>query len=259
MRAGDRLGGRWRLNEELSTTNGVVRYAAIDDQSGARVDVWTLTAARADADARRAFLDVHEAMAAVHGGSGVLETGTTDDVAWVARGPFGVATVAEVDGPVTPAQVAALGAKMVPEILAAGAATRGTLLGSDIALDSDGRPQLAPTGAPLNAVVRGSSRAVAPEVVAGHAPTGASGLFGLGVTLYRLATGSLPELDAAGTPPAPPSATRPDSPAVLDEAILTLLSIDPDARATALEGLQEVAGDEVPRLEVRTRSVVGEV
>jgi len=264
MRAGDELGGRFRLEAPLPTPDGVARFRATDLQSGREVEVLSLGAARSNADDRRAFRDVHREMRGARAGSAVptIAVEHAETEAWAARPRLAEPTLADLAGPLEAEIVAAIGARLLPAVTGSGAATRGALLPTDIALDEAGRPVLAPRGAPLNQVVRGTTRAVAPEVLAGGPPDAASGLYGLGVALYRLATGREPTLGTSGAPPAPPSAVRHGIPPALDRAILALLSSDPAARAGALPLLQEVAGgrpaSELERF-VRARANLGEV
>ncbi len=264
MRAGDRLGGRWRLEATLPTTGGVLRFSAIDESSGESVEVLALDETRASDDDRKAFREVHDAMRGIDtpGAVSTLTVEHGESRAWAVRPRLGEATLAELKAPMSGSAVAAIGASLLPAILAAGGSTRGTLLPTDIALDTEGRPVLAPRGTPLNQVVRGTTRASAPEVLAGRPADAASGLFGLGVMLYRLATGRLPAVATGGAPPAPPSSTRDGVPAALDEAILLLLSPDPAVRAGALPLLQSAADGEAVvdlRGRVQPRSVLGEV
>jgi eukaryotic-like serine/threonine-protein kinase len=88
-------------------------------------------------------------------------------------------------------------------------------------------------------VPMGTSPYIAPEQVLGVRNEPRSDLFALGVTLYQLATGTLPFGAPSSTPgmrrrlhdePAPPRQVNPAVPRWLQEIILRCLEVDPDRR-----------------------------
>lgn len=262
MQVGDQLGGRWRVLATAPSRDAVERWRAVDEHTAEPVELLVLRASRADAGARRAFVAAHESLI------GAIEPGVVptlqihregDDVVAV-RVPTEDASLADLRGPIDVGVVASVGAELIPAVIAAGPATRGALLASDVGLNAQGRPVLAPHAAPLTRVVRGTTRAVAPEAFEGATPDGAAGLYGLGVLLYRLATGREPLTSATGAPPPPPSVVRHGIPPAFDEAIARLLSRDPSARAAALPLLQDLAAPpEDLRSRARPRAVTGQV
>lgn len=265
MQTGDRLADRWELGERVATTDGTERWRALDERTGEAVELLVLGPARSSASERRSFHDVHRSLESRPETASTVATLAVhhdETRAYVVRTPLADATLADVRAPLDAAVVAAIGVRMLPAVSESGAATRGALLPSDIGLDEAGQPVLAPRGAPMNQVVRGTTKAVAPEVYTGRAPDGAAGLYGLGTLLYRLSTGREPPIVVGGAPPAPPSAVRHGIDPAFDEAVSRLLDANPARRASALPLLTEVAGDRaIPDLreQVRPAAVVGEV
>lgn len=151
----------------------------------------------------------------------------------IVEGPTGLLVVraptrgdaSRLRGPHAAPIVAAIGARLLPPILHAGAALDGALHPHDIALDRDGAPVLAPIGLPLD--TPGTLRS--PRTATTAASPDA--LHGLGLLLVSLATGDAPDATTARTVSGP-----------LGEAIVLLLDDDPARRAAALPILRGAAG-----------------
>lgn len=248
------LGNRWRILGEAPSEGAVRRWRVVHTGTGEPAEALTLRAS-ASVDDQRAFLRAHRALRNARDPALVATREILDDLPAVVRDPLEDPTAADLRAPLPPDVVAAIGARLIPAVLAAGPATAGALLPSDVGIDARGAPVLAPRGRPLSRIDQAVSRAVAPEVAAGAPPDGASGLYGLGALLYRLATGR--DLPWAGrhptAPPAPPSTLQRNVPLALDGPILRLLSRDPADRPSALADLQALAGT-LPDLRLHLRT-----
>lgn len=157
-------------------------------------------------------------------------------------GPAAPTTLAELEGPQAPSIVAGIGMAVWAGLELSG--DRGAALtGASVLLDDEGAPDVGDRGERLGELSDDDPIYAAPEVRAGGAPSMQSDLYGLGVLLYRLATGQLPSFNPGrpGPPPAP-STLRPDLPVALDRAILLLLDADPERRTQALGDMHDVAG-----------------
>jgi hypothetical protein len=258
MEVGSRIAERWQVVAPATAEPSVARWRAVSLGTGEPVEILVLQPSAVHPPAvHQAFLDVHREVQHARDPALVRVHATTWDgpVGLTVREPLEDATLADVAGPLPPSSVAAIGARLVPAVLAAGTATGSALYPADIGIDARGHPVLAPRGRPTARVRPEDTRWVAPEAFAGAHASSAGGLYGLGVVLYRLATGRDPLPASAqggkGTPiPAGNYVTG--MPLALDQALQKLLSRDPGERAGALPLLQEVAG-EVPDLRALVR------
>jgi serine/threonine protein kinase len=90
-------------------------------------------------------------------------------------------------------------------------------------------------------VITGTPFYMSPEQVMGGRVDHRTDLYSLGVTLFELATGSVPFSDGdvayhhRHTPPPDPRSLSPDLPAAIAELILDLLEKDPENRCASSE------------------------
>ncbi len=240
MRPGALLDDRWEILAAAPCEALVGRWRAVDRATGEPVEVLALQPPTAHPRATHGrFLDVHRilqrasdpALIPVHA------VGWSDAGAWVVRAPLEDRTLADLRPPLPPAVVAALGARLLPAVLAAEGATGSALTARDLGIDAQGRAVLAPRARPADRVGADDARHVAPEALGGRPADAAGGAYGVGVFLYRLATGRFPD-----PTPARASAWASGIPVALDDALQRLLSREPAERAGALPLLQASAG-----------------
>jgi hypothetical protein len=244
VKVGDEL-GCWRVIAEAHGEKGVARWRVANISTGEPAEVLGLRTAT-DARERKRFAETHQSLLHLKLPRLVrtIELFRQKQSSYVVREPLEDATLADIKGPIEQAIVAAIGAQLLPTVLAAKHTTHGALTPEDVGLKPDGTPILAPRARPVQRVGPAVTRWVAPEAFAGQIPDGVAGLYGLGAILYTLATGSSPSIH---TPP-PPSALRPGIDKRLDEAILLLMSTNPSRRAGALPLLHDLA---VPTIDLR--------
>ena len=162
-----------------------------------------------------------------------------------------LATAIAEDGPLAPGEVAAVGAQVAAALAAAHAAgiVHRDLTPANILLGEDGTAKLTDfgisradddTAVTRTGLVAGTPAYLAPEVALGAVPTPASDVFSLGSTLYAAVEGEPPfglgpnvlgQLHAVACGEIhPPRRSGP-----LTDALLALLTTDPEARPTAAE------------------------
>jgi hypothetical protein len=243
---GDTIAGRWRLTRSLPDTGEISRFAALDLETGAEVEI---TEPRASLRLRPGSDAAFARAAALEGATDeprhpalrrrlVLPT----DQGSVAVGEPTLGSLAGVR--LSPTQALDLGAWLAPAVLEAAPWLRGHLRPDDIVLDAQGVPRLQPTGVPWSQGPFDVPHHLAPEVLLGAKALPESGLHGLGVLLYRAVTGVWPnparsvrEAVEHIVPVVPPSALRTDIPAALDAMILALIDRRPALRRELVQRL----------------------
>jgi len=261
VNSGEILGDRWRILAELPGDRSVQRWRGESLEDGSMVEIMVLREGVAN-EARHRFASVHRDLKRVREPGLVQIHAVFDDgPPTVVRAATEETSLGDIRGPLPPEVVGAIAGRLIPAVLAAGGATAGALNDLDVVLDSTGSPILAPRAVPPTRVARSLTRNVAPEAFQGRPPDGASGLYGLGAILYRLATGRSAFAGNKAGPqklPVPPSTVYPGVPEWLDGAILTLLSSEPALRAGALPDFLDNAG-EIGDLREHTAPLTGDV
>ena len=237
MKRGDRVLGRFEVRESLPARGELVRWSAVDTASGASVElhqpapaVWVRPAAE------QTFIDARADVRTDGALQAPLAWGEHDGRPLAAY----PASTSWTGSGMADEEVAALAAWLVPAVVAAGPVLGGRLSPADLAVESDGGVYLRPSG-----VARKHSLAVPDRYRApGEGTPTQDALYGLGVILFSVATGSQPfsartvqELTRQQQAPRPPSSIIPSLSAPLDALILGLLSPHPDQRTAALQGL----------------------
>ena len=98
-------------------------------------------------------------------------------------------------------------------------------------------------------VVWGSPQYFSPEQAAGHPPSPASDVYGIGVMMYEMLTGQLPFISTSSRElarmhrdvrPIPPSALNPEIPSALEQILLKVLAKEPSARYRTADQLGRI-------------------
>jgi len=151
MEVGSRIADRWQVVASATSEPSVARWRAVSLGTGEPVEILALQPPGAHPPAaNQAFLDVHREVQRARDPALVRVHAVTWDgpVGLVVREPLEDATLDDVPGPLPPSQVAAIGARLLPAVLAAGTATGSALHAADIGIDAKGHPVLAPRGRP---------------------------------------------------------------------------------------------------------------
>jgi hypothetical protein len=232
--------GPYEVSGPAPAPDGLTRRRAVDTRTGEPVELVALRTPAAESEAtRRRFANTHRSLTHARNESltTTYEVLSGEHVVAV-RSALLDETMADIAGPLPADAVAAIGHRLAPAVLSLGGAHNGALTAHDVGLDARGRPVLAPWARPPGLTDQAWA---APECFQGQHPDGNAGLYGLGATLYQLATGQAP----TGRPPARPSALNRTIPNELDKAILSLLANDPTKRQAALPILASLAASDV--------------
>jgi serine/threonine-protein kinase len=226
LTTGSLLQGRYRLVRETGGSPVSAVYLARDVEAGIDVTVKVFALPEEFRERLRreapALRDLeHDHIARLHDffESGERSILVSDHVG----GPDLAAQLAS-GGPLAAEEVAAIGRGIALALRAAhrrGILHRG-LSPKAILLAPEIRARLIDFGV---ADLEGDRDFRAPEILAGHGADGRSDLYGLGLTLYYLSVGELPQRQSRDLPPLPspdgyrPSSVRPSIPGWLDDAI----------------------------------------
>ena len=275
--------GRFQVVAEIGTGGMATVWKATDPLLARDVALKILSPeCYAAPKARRRFLDEARTAARLHhpGIVAIYDAGIDGEHAYIAMALIDGITLSDLAqrGPRPIAEIARLGAGAARALAHAHALgvihrdvtgrnimstqdQRVCVLDFGLAL-ADGNPRLTTTGATI-----GTISYLSPEAARGREPDPRTDVYGLGVVLYELATGTLPFTGAAPAvlealirdAPEPPRMRRPDLDPRLERAILRALEKEPAARhgsmlelATELEeigALRPVRSAPTPRVE----------
>ena len=261
----ERIAGRFTAVERLDSGDSVETYEALDEAGGVfAVDVLH----PADATDTRRLGDAMYAVAALASPNipRVWEWGTDDSGFYVVReyiDGWDIPTLLS-NGPLDPLRVARYGAEVALGLSAAHAAglLHGSLRTRDVMVEPEGTVKVLGMGETLPRVLAASGPSaathfLAPELIAGEAPTEASDIYALGVVLYEMATSVVPfegetardvadlHLEAQAEPA---RCTNPDVPASLEVVIARAMRKEPEERyRSAAEMAQDLTrvGDQI--------------
>lgn len=224
---------RYRIGREIGRGGDSVVYEAYDRTLDRDVAIKLLVSPAATAHAARERLrrDVlaareltHEHIVAIYD---FLDDGDRAGVVMEYVAGTDLARRVAERGPMPPEEAARVGLEMARALSAAH--RRGILhrdvKPSNILMGEDGRARLTDFGSARVEGPGGSLDYLAPEVVAGARGDARADVYALGMTLFFLATGRLPERPSSHLPlpPSPdgyrPSALRPEVPAWFDDAV----------------------------------------
>ncbi len=249
MQPGQRVLGRFVLEERQSADDDQLRWSARDEVSGEPVEVVAPAGRVALRPGAAACFARASELAATDDAPALLPPlahGTEDGRPLAAR----PRTRGPIDTPLRldPDQALAWANWLAPAVLAADGALGGELSPRDLVVDADGVLRLAPAGlVPARSEVH-PPRHRAPEVLAGNAPQPGSSLYGLGVMLFSALSGAWP-VDATtaaalrnyaletGRPARSLASARPDLDPGVVAVVDGLLDRDPDRRLATARAL----------------------
>jgi hypothetical protein len=251
---------RWELGDELPGSTELRRYRLRDLETDASMELWEPRASvKLRPGVEAAILAATQASPTAEAALSRIPVPTEQGRVLVTASTQG--SLADRELRLAPAQALELARWLAPAILDPRSTTGGRLRDDDIVLDEDGVPRLLSLGLPPAEAVLEVPHHTAPEVLRGHRPDPASGLYGLGVLLFRGLTGAWPvpaknlqDLLARSPDPIRPSTLRPDLPPAVDVLVQGLLSVDPAERSAAARDLGAWRGPP-PVLDLAPRAV----
>lgn len=259
---GHLVGGRYAIGDELGRGGSSVVYAAVDQVVGHEVAIKLLVPPPAAAHrARERLRREVQAVRALSHTNIVSVFDFLDDGPWSfivmerVAGPD-LSVYLDEHGPVPPARAAEVAAGIADALQAAhrGGILHRDVKPSNILLDINGRPRLADFGSArmdgLSTMTEtggliGTLSYLPPEVFAGRRADARADVYSLGVTLYVMLVGGLPEGGSRHQPPAPspdgyaPRAAAPDVPDWLDRVVARATTADPGHRFATAHALAD--------------------
>jgi len=259
-RRGDRIGVRWVLGDELPGTAELRRYRLRDLETDASMELWEPRASvRLRPGVEGAIASATQASPTADAALSRIPVPTQQGKVLITRTTQG--SLADRDLRLAPTEALELARWLAPAVLDPRSTTGGRLRPDDIVLDEHGVPRLLTLGLPAAEAVLEVPHHTAPEVLRGRTPDAASGLYGLGVMLFRSLTGAWPvpaknlqDLLSRSPEAIRPSTLRPDLPPSVDVLVEALLSVDPANRIEAVRDLGAWTGPE-PVLDLAPRAV----
>ncbi len=254
-RRGERIGVRWELGDELPGTDELRRYRLRDLETQASMELWEPRASvLLRPGVQAAMAQATQSSPTTEAALSRIPVSTEQGKVLITRSTAG--SLADRELKLAPAEALELARWLAPAVLDPRATLGGRLRPADVVLDEDGIPRLFSLGLPAADAVLEVPHYTAPEVLRGGAPSAASGLYGLGVMLFRALTGSWPvpaknlqDLLARRPEAIRPSTLRPDLPPSVDVLVEGLLSADPHRRVEAVRDLGAHSGSP-PRLDL---------
>jgi hypothetical protein len=242
-RRGERIGVRWELGDELRGTDELRRYRLRDLETQASMELWEPRASvLLRPGVQAAVAKATQASPTAEAALSRIPVPTEQGKVLITRSTAG--SLADRELRMAPREALDLARWLAPAVLDPRSTHGGRLRPADIHIDEDGVPRLLALGLPAAEAVLEVPHYTAPEVLRGREPTAASGLYGLGVILFRALTGSWPvparnlqDLLARRPQAIRPSTLRPDLPPSVDVLVEGLLSDNPEQRIAAARDL----------------------
>jgi len=231
------------VGAELAGTSELRRYGLTDLETGEAMElVEPRASVRLRPGAEQAFEAASTSSPGAESALPCLPLATEQGTVCISRLTAG--TLDDVELQLDPEQAVQLAHWLTPAVLDKRTHHRGRLRPQDITLDPAGVPRVRALGIPSPDAVLEVPRYTAPEVLRGSPPSTASGLYGLGVLLFRALTGEWPvparnvqDLLSRTHRAVRPSSLRPGLPPRADVLVQDLLSVDPQRRVAAVRDL----------------------